>query len=80
VGMPKLGQVTYAELRSGYIRLGPDRIRTAPVASLTKARKIANLLKKALKEGHFEITRPVKMFPAQASLKSLIETEKEDQP
>ncbi len=80
VGMPKLGQVTYAELRSGYIRLGPDRIRTAPVASLTKARKIAALLKKAIEEGNFEITRPVKMFPAQASLKSLIETEKEDQP
>jgi uncharacterized protein (DUF39 family) len=80
VGMPKLGQVTYAELRSGYIRLGPDRIRTAPVASLTKARKIAALLKKAIEEGNFEITRPVKMFPSQASLKSLIETEKVDQP
>jgi uncharacterized protein (DUF39 family) len=75
-GMPKLGQVTYAELRSGFIRLGNHKIRTAPVASLSKARKIAALLKKAIEEGSFEITQPVKMFPAQASLKTLKETEK----
>ncbi len=79
-GMPKLGQVTYAELRSGMIRLGNHKIRTAPVASLAKARKIAGLLKKALEEGRFEITQPVQMFPSNASLLSLKETEKEDQP
>jgi len=77
-GMPKLGQVTYAELRSGFIKLGADRIRTAPVASLSKARKIADILKKMIEAGNFVITQPVQMFPAQASLKSLTETEKED--
>lgn len=79
-GTPKLGQVTYAELRSGFIRIGNQKIRTAPVASLTKARKIAGLLKKSLEEGKFEITRPVLMLPQKTSLKSLKETGKTEQP
>jgi uncharacterized protein (DUF39 family) len=79
-GMPKLGQVTYAELRSGFIKLGNHKIRTAPVASLSKARKIADLLKKAIEEGTFEIVQPVKMFPTNTSLKTLKETEITSQP
>lgn len=74
-GAPKIGQVTYAELRSGFIKVEGRKIRTAPVSSLPKARKIADLLKKAIQQGAFEITQPVKLFPASASLKSLIETE-----
>ncbi len=77
-GSPKLGQVTYAELRTGFIRIGEHKVRTAPVASLAKAREIAALLKNQLQEGQFELTRPVQMFPSNASLKSLKETEKED--
>lgn len=77
-GMPKLGQVTYAELRSGMIHVDGKKVRTAPVASLAKAREIAALLKQRIAEGNFEITRPVQMFPERASLKPLIETEKED--
>jgi uncharacterized protein (DUF39 family) len=78
-GTPKLGQVTYADLRSGFIRIGNQKVRTSPVASLSKARKIAGLLKKALEEGRFEITRPVQMFPQQTSLKSLKETDTTEQ-
>lgn len=78
-GMPKLGQVTYAELRSGSIKVGNHKIRTAPVASLAKARKIADLLRQAIEAGTFEIVRPVKMFPTHASLQSLKETEKPSQ-
>ena len=37
--------------------------------------QISELLKKAIQQGAFEITQPVKLFPASASLKSLIETE-----
>jgi uncharacterized protein (DUF39 family) len=70
---PKIGQVTYAELRSGFIHIGNQKIRTAPVASLSKARKIAELLKKAILEAGFEINPPVKFFPDNTSLKSLQE-------
>ncbi len=79
-GSPKLGQVTYAELRTGFIRIGEHKVRTAPVASLAKAREIAALLKSQLQAGQFELTRPVQMFPSTASLKSLKEMEKEDKP
>ena len=75
VGMPKLGQVTYEELRSGFIKVDGKKIRTAPVSSLAKARKIAGELKQWLKNGEFEISKPVQMFPKNTSLKSLKETE-----
>lgn len=75
VGTPKLGQVTYEELRSGSIKVKGKRIRTAPVASLTKARKIADELKAWLLNGEFEVTKPVQMFPVNTSLNGLKETE-----
>jgi len=75
VGMPKLGEVTYEELRSGSIKVGGKKIRTAPVASLAKARKIAQELKEWLQSGNFEVSKPVQMFPQNTSLNSLKETE-----
>ena len=75
VGMPKLAQVTYEELRSGTIKIKGKKVRTAPVSSLSKARKIADELKQALLKGEFEISQPVQMFPKNTSLKSLEEKE-----
>lgn len=75
VGTPKLGQVTYEELRSGSIKVMGKHIRTAPVSSLSKARKIADELKKWLLAGSFEISQPVQMFPKNTSLKQLEEKE-----
>jgi uncharacterized protein (DUF39 family) len=75
VGTPKLGQVTYRELQSGTIKIAGKKIRTAPVSSLSKARKIANELKKWLQNGDFEINKPVQMFPKNTTLQALKETE-----
>lgn len=75
IGTPKIGQVTYKELQAGIIKIDGKKIRTAPVASLSKARKIANELKVWLQNGTFEITKPVKMFPQNTALKGLKETE-----
>lgn len=75
VGMPKLGQVTYEQLKSGSIKVQGKRIRTAPVASLAKARKIADELKKWLLNGDFEVSKPVQMFPKNTTLNGLKETE-----
>lgn len=74
-GTPKLGQVTYEQLRSGTIIIDGKKIRTAPVSSLAKARKIAAELKEWLQKGQFEVSRPVQMFPKDTSVKSLKETE-----
>lgn len=75
VGTPKLGQVTYKELQSGFIKIKGKKIRTAPVSSLSKARKIADELKKYLLEGQFEVNKPVQMFPQNTALNGLKETE-----
>ena len=77
-GQPKLAQVNYEQLRSGFIRVKGKKIRTAPVASLSKARKIAGELKQWLVAGQFEISKPVQLFPQNTSLNSLKETEEDD--
>lgn len=77
-GTPKLGQVTYEQLRSGEIEVNGQKVRTAPVASLAKARQIAEILKKQIQEGQFQLQEPIQMFPSNTSLKSLIEVEVKD--
>jgi uncharacterized protein (DUF39 family) len=73
VGTPKLGQVTYEQLRSGTIKVKGKNIRTAPVASLATARRIADILKKQIQDGGFLVQEPVQMFPTNTSLKGLQE-------
>ena len=72
---PVLGRTNYAELQSGEINIGGKKVRTAPVASLQKAREIAGLLKKSIEAGQFEITCPVGLFPTGTSIKKLFSTE-----
>ncbi len=75
VGQPKLGQVTYEQLRSGEIEVNGQKIRTAPVASLAKAREIADILKEQIQKGEFLLQEPIQMFPTNTSLKPLVEVE-----
>ena len=74
-GTPKLGQVTYEELRSGEIEVNGQKVKTAPVASLAKARQIADILKKQIQQGEFFVQEPVQMFPTNTALKGLTEVE-----
>ncbi len=74
-GTPVLGRTNYAQLQSGIIDINGKKVRTAPVASLQKAREIADILKKSIQNGRFELTAPVIMFPTGTSVKKLFETE-----
>lgn len=74
-GTPKLGQVTYEQLRSGEIEVNGQKVRTAPVSSLYKARKIAHILKEQIEKGEFLLQEPIQMFPTNTSLKGLAEVE-----
>jgi L-aspartate semialdehyde sulfurtransferase len=76
-GTPKLGQVTYEQLRSGEIEVNGQKVRTAPVSSLAKARNIAQLLKDKIEKGEFLVQEPIQLFPTNTSLKSLAEIEPE---
>jgi uncharacterized protein (DUF39 family) len=76
-GTPKLAQVTYEQLRSGQIEINGQTVRTAPVASLAKARTIALALKEQISKGDFLLQEPIEMFPTNTSLKSLNEIDED---
>lgn len=73
-----LGKTNYAALHSGEIEINGHKVRTAPIASLAKAREIAGILKSWLQQGRFLLSEPVRPMPIGTNLKSLQEIKKED--
>jgi uncharacterized protein (DUF39 family) len=59
-----LGQVSYAELRSGSIEFQGRTIPTAPLSSMSRARQIAETLKKWITDGDFLLGEPQMMLPS----------------
>lgn len=70
---PVLATVNYEQLFSGEIDVAGKKIKTAPLSSLSKARKIAIELGERIKNGSFTITEPVQHFKDNNGLNSLIE-------
>ena len=63
-GEPKsLGQVSYAELKSGSIKFNGRETHTVPVSSHVRAVEIANILKGWIEKGEFLLTEPQVMIP-----------------
>lgn len=63
-GIPEtLGQVNYAQLRSGKIKVNDKEVPTGSLSSYAKARQIANILKEWIREGKFLLTEPVEKLP-----------------
>ncbi len=61
------GEVSYAELRSGSIRVLGKDVPTVPVSSYVRAKEIAEILKGWIKEGKFLLSEPQEPIPAPAS-------------
>lgn len=59
-----LGEVTYADLKSGSIRVGEKRVPTAGLSSYARAREIAAILKSWIERGSFFLTEPVSPLPS----------------
>jgi uncharacterized protein (DUF39 family) len=53
-----LGKTNHAALRSGEIVINGQKVRTAPVSSLAKAREIAAILKSWIEGGSFLLSEP----------------------
>ena len=68
---PSFGLVSYKDLRSGSITLDGKKIKTAPVTSIKKSRKIANELKEWIEKGSFTLQEPIKKFSMNNSLTGL---------
>ena len=58
-----LGQVSYAELKSGSIRIDGEDIATVPLSSTVRAREIAQLLKDWIAKGKFLLGEPQAKLP-----------------
>ncbi|MFC1533315.1 homocysteine biosynthesis protein [Thermodesulfobacteriota bacterium] len=58
-----LGQVNYAELKSGIIRFNNQDIPTVPLSSYVRALEIAKILKSWIEQGEFLLTEPQEMLP-----------------
>ncbi|HKJ99990.1 MAG TPA: homocysteine biosynthesis protein [Desulfotignum sp.] len=59
------GQVSYAELKSGTIMIKGQKVSTHPLSSMVKARKIAELLKSAIRRSKFLLGQPQHLFVQQ---------------
>ena len=58
-----LGQVSYAELKSGTIRFNGRDIPTVPLSSYVRALEIARILREWIEKGEFVLTEPQEMLP-----------------
>ncbi|SKB13174.1 conserved hypothetical protein [Planktothrix sp. PCC 11201] len=56
---PTFGLVTYSQLKKGRIDLEGKTIKTAPLASISRSREVAQELKKWIESGNFTLTEPV---------------------
>jgi len=59
-----LAQVSYAELKSGTIRLNGEDVQTVPLSSVVKAREIAETLKGWIARGEFLLGEPQFTLPS----------------
>ncbi|NLW91491.1 MAG: hypothetical protein GXY34_07820 [Syntrophomonadaceae bacterium] len=58
-----LGKANFKELKSGRITINGKEVVTTPQSSYPRARQIAHTLKEWIRDGKFEITRPVAPLP-----------------
>jgi len=66
-----LGEVSYAELKSGQIVIKGKKVPTASLSSYSRAVEIAGILKDWIQEGKFLLTEPVAPLPTAGSDKEL---------
>ena len=62
-GASVLGEVTYAELKSGSIEIDGRKVPTGGFSSYAKAAEVAALLKSQIQRGDFLLTQPVASLP-----------------
>ncbi len=61
-----IGEVSYAQLKSGWIEVEGKKVPTAPLSSYPRAREIAQTLKSWIEQGRFLLTEPVQLLPCPA--------------
>ncbi len=59
-----LGEVTYAQLKSGSINVNGKEVPTSGLSSYARAREVANIVKDWLESGSFFLSDPVAPLPS----------------
>lgn len=72
---PKIGKVSYKELKSGSIIVNEKKIKVSSLSSLKTAKKIASTLKQWIKDGEFYLSAPVERLPLDSVFKPMKQTE-----
>ncbi len=60
-----LGKVSYQELKSGFVNFSGKKVPAVPLSSVVRAREIAEILKKWIKDDKFLLTQPQFLLPSQ---------------
>lgn len=68
---PTLKKVTYADLKSGEVKLKGSKRPVSPMSSLKKARKIAEELKEEIQKGKFTLSKPVETLSQEREFKPM---------
>jgi len=71
---PKLGKISYKELKSGNITIHDQKVRVSPLSSLKKARIIAETLKSWIENASFYLSAPVERLPTDTVSKPMKQT------
>lgn len=72
---PKLGKVSYKELKSGAITIDNKKVRVSSLSSLKTARKIAEILKSWIENSSFYLSTPAENLPTDTVCKPMKQTE-----
>ncbi|MFW9875931.1 MAG: homocysteine biosynthesis protein, partial [Candidatus Thorarchaeota archaeon] len=68
---PIIKQVTYKKLKSGYIELNGKKVICSSLSSISKSRKIAEILRKWILKGNFYINPPAETLPLEKEIKPM---------
>lgn len=60
-----VGQVSYGELRSGSFRFNGREVQSVPLSSMPRAREIADILKRWIRQGKFLLGEPQQLLPTE---------------
>ncbi len=73
-GRPKLGKVSYKELKSGKVTIRDRTVKVSSLSSLKKARLIAGTLKSWIENGSFYLSAPAERLPTDRVSKPMKQT------
>jgi len=72
---PKLGKVSYKDLKSGTITINERKVSVSPLSSLKEAKIISETLKSWIENGLFYLTSSVERLPTDTVAKPMKQTE-----